>query len=141
MSRSLFSLEVEVTRWLVGPNTPPPGYDQGPCVQHLSSPAVSPELDKPTRQRVRQRASRQLSMSSFMFWGEAGKLELIAAAEREGTLFPRVKGSIVLFITWNKKHPGPEVLAARTGLTWRQCQCLWMDSSWALGKSSRMVLL
>ena len=31
-----------------------------------------------------------------MFWGEAGRLELIAAAEREGTLFPRVKGSIVL---------------------------------------------
>ena len=65
MSRSLFSLEVEVTRWLVGPNIPPPGYNQGPCVQYLSWPEVSPELAKPTRQRVRQRASRQLS---FMVW-------------------------------------------------------------------------
>lgn len=57
---------------------------KGPCVQHLSSPGVSPELAKPTRQRVRQRASRQPQahgVSSFMFWGEAGRLELIAAAE------------------------------------------------------------
>ena len=66
--RSLFPPEVEVTRWRAGSIIPPPHRwrSQGPCSQPLSSPEVSPELAKPTRQGVRQRASRQLS---FMVWG------------------------------------------------------------------------
>lgn len=58
-----------------------------------------------------------------MFWAEAGRLELIAAAEGEGVLFPRAEGSILILITWNRKHLGPGVWVAELeampiGLGW-----------------------
>lgn len=69
-------------------------------------------------------------VSSCVFWAEGRRLELILAAEGEGVLFPRAEGSILILVTWNRKHLGPGVWAAKTG---GHANWPWMGSSrpWA----------
>lgn len=50
---------------------------------------------------------------SHTFWAGAGRQDLLPAAEGEGAVFPWLEGSLLLFITWKRKHPGQGVWSQR----------------------------